>query len=274
MVGREVVLRIDKPDIKPGRKVLELTDVHVVDSSRHERVKGVSFDVYAGEIFGLAGIDGNGQFELVDAIAGLLRTTQGQIRFNTDDATNVSIQRRMFAGIAYVPQDRHLDGLVLDFNLVENTILRDFNRDPFSRAGIINFRAARSYTERLIREFDVRPPQPDRKAADLSGGNQQKVIIAREVSRGPMLLIAAQPTRGLDVGAIEGIHRQLLRLRSEQRAVLLVSLELDEILSLSDRIGVMHDGKLVGIVDGKSATREQIGLMMTGVRPDGQEVRS
>jgi simple sugar transport system ATP-binding protein len=274
MVGREVVLRLDKPRVQPGRTILELDNVRANDSARHERVKGISLQIRAGEIVGLAGIDGNGQFELADVIAGLLKVTSGKIRFLDQDITHKSIEERTNLGIAYVPQDRQLDGLVLDFNLVENTILRDFRKKPFSRFGFLNKKAAAEYTERLIKEFDVRPPQPERKASELSGGNQQKVILAREVNRNPELLIASQPTRGLDVGAIEGIHKQLLRLRSEGKAILLVSLELDEILSLSDRIAVIHDGQIVGIVDGQSATREQIGLMMTGVKETSSEVTS
>lgn len=268
MVGREVVLRLDKPEVKPGEPVLEVQNVRAYDLAKHLRVKGVSFEVRRGEIVGLAGIDGNGQFELADAIAGLQRVESGNIRFLNKDVTRLGVSDRTDLGIAYVPQDRQLDGLVLDFDLVENTILRDYRKRPFSRGGILRKGPALEFTKRLIQQFDVRPPQPARKASELSGGNQQKVILAREVSRDPELLIAAQPTRGLDVGAIEGIHKQLLRLRSEGKAVLLVSLELDEILSLSDRIAVIHDGKIVDIVDGKTATREQIGLLMTGIKSD------
>lgn len=264
MVGREVVLRVEKADAKPGKPILQLRDVHVRDYSRHERVHGITLNLYQGEILGLAGIDGNGQFELADAIAGLLRADQGQIIFDDHDIAHLSPAARTEAGIAYVPQDRQVDGLVLEFDLVENTMLRDIDKPPFSKRGVINREAALRYTNERIREFDVRPPNASRKASELSGGNQQKVILAREVSRSPLMLIASQPTRGLDVGAIEGVHRQLIRLRDEGKGVLLVSLELDEILSLSDRIAVMHNGRIVDIVDGPSATREQIGLLMTG----------
>lgn len=270
MVGREVVLRVDKRPASPGRVILSVNRAAVNDAARHERVRDVSFEVYTGEIFGLAGIDGNGQFELVDAIAGLLRATKGSIVFDGKEITHVSPADRTDMGIAYVPSDRQLDGLVLDFNLAENTILRDFRKPPFSQSGWMNRHRARDYANELIRKFDVRPPLVDRKASELSGGNQQKVILAREVSRNPQLLIAAQPTRGLDVGAIEGIHRELIRLRDEGKAVLLVSLELDEILSLSDRIAVIHDGRLVDILPGATATREQLGLLMTGVRPKAE----
>ncbi len=266
MVGRDVVLRVQKNPIQLGNKLLELRGIHVRDASRHERIHDLSLTVSEGEILGLAGIDGNGQSELVEAVAGLLPTTAGSIYLAGQDITRVRPFDRTELGIAYVPQDRQRDGLVLDFDLVENVILRDFHKSPYSKSGAINYRAARAYAERLIREFDVRPADADRKAGELSGGNQQKVILAREVSRDPRLLIAVQPTRGLDVGAIEGIHRQLLRLRDNGKGILLVSLELDEILSLSDRIAVIHDGRIVDIVDGNSATREQLGLLMTGVK--------
>lgn len=264
MVGREVVLRVEKAASTPGKPILQLRDVYVRDHARNERVRGITLDLHRGEILGLAGIDGNGQFELADAIAGLLKVEQGQIVFDGRDITALSPADRTEAGIAYVPQDRQADGLVLEFDLVENTILRDVDKRPFSKRGVIDRATAERYTVERIREFDVRPPDPSRKAAELSGGNQQKVILAREVSRNPLMLIAAQPTRGLDVGAIEGIHRQLIRLRDEGKGVLLVSLELDEILSLSDRIAVIHNGRIVDIVDGATATREQIGLLMTG----------
>lgn len=270
MVGRSVVLRVDKKPATPGETILSVNSVSVQDNAKHLRVKDVSLELRRGEILGLAGIDGNGQFELVDAIAGLLKTRSGSITFNGQNITHLSPARRTDCGIAYVPQDRQVDGLVLDFNLTENTILRDFKKPPFSRGGWLQMKASRKYAEKLIREYDVRPPQIERKASDLSGGNQQKVILAREVSRDPLLLIAAQPTRGLDVGAIEGIHNQLIRLRDEGKAVILVSLELDEILSLSDRIAVIHDGRIVDIVDGDTATREQLGLLMTGVKEEVQ----
>lgn len=270
MVGREVILRIDKKPADPGETVLSLQDVHVVDQAKHARVRGITLGIQAGEILGLAGIDGNGQFELVDGIAGLAKITQGSIRFKGQDITRATPAKRTQMGIAYVPQDRHLDGLVLDFTLVENSILRDFRTPAFSRGGWVKQKEALEFTQKQIQAFDVRPPIPSRHAGDLSGGNQQKVILAREVARDPLLMIAAQPTRGLDVGAIEGIHRQLVRLRDEGKAVLLVSLELDEILSLSDRIAVIHEGQVVGIVPGETATREQIGLMMTGIRESSQ----
>ncbi|MCL6517519.1 ABC transporter ATP-binding protein [Alicyclobacillus sp.] len=272
MVGREVVLRVEKPEQRAGDVVLSVENLSVSDADRRPRVRGVSLAVRAGEILGIAGVDGNGQTELVDAIAGLIPVSGGRITFLGEDVTALPPGERTHRGIAYVPQDRQRDGLVLDFTLVENTMLRDVAHPPFSRRGLLQHRAARAHTEKLLEAFDVRPRDPDRKAGDLSGGNQQKVILAREVSREPSLLIAVQPTRGLDVGAIEGIHRQLLRLRQAGKAILLVSLELDEILSLSDRIAVMHHGQVVDIVPGDTATREQIGLLMTGTRSSESEV--
>jgi general nucleoside transport system ATP-binding protein len=265
MVGREVVLRVDKKPATPGDVILSIDNVTVLDNAKHQRVKGISLELRKGEILGLAGIDGNGQFELVDAVAGLLKTQTGKIVLNGQEITHLSPASRTSKGLAYIPQDRQIDGLVLDFTLVENTIIRDFKKRPFSKSGVLQNRPAEEYTEKLIHEFDVRPPIKERKAGELSGGNQQKVILAREVSRDPIVLIAAQPTRGLDVGAIEGIHNQLIRLRDEGKGVILVSLELDEILGLSDRIAVIHDGKIVAIVPGNMATREQIGLYMTGI---------
>jgi ABC-type uncharacterized transport system ATPase subunit len=271
MVGREVVLRVDKERAQPKDVILSIRDLSVTDAAKHPRVKHLSLDVRGGEILGIAGIDGNGQSELVESVAGLLHATGGSIHFLGQDITRRTAAARTRLGIAYVPQDRQLDGLILDFSLVENSILRDFTRPPFSSGGVMHHKAALSYTQSLIQAFDVRPPQPNRKASELSGGNQQKVILAREVTRAPELLIAVQPTRGLDVGAIEGIHKQLIRLRDEGKAVLLVSLELEEILSLSDRIAVIHSGEIVDVVPGDTATREQIGLLMTGIKLDQTE---
>lgn len=271
MVGREVVLRVDKTPSLPKDVILSVNDLTVLDAAKHERVHNVSFQVRGGEILGIAGIDGNGQSELVESIAGILRSAHGTIQFLGQEITHKSTAERTRLGIAYVPQDRQLDGLVLDFTLVENAILRDFRHRPFSSGGILRYKAAQTYAEKLIQAFDVRPPQPQRKAGELSGGNQQKVILAREVMRSPQLLIAVQPTRGLDVGAIEGIHKELIRLRDEGRAILLVSLELEEILSLSDRIAVLHSGRIVDTVPGETATRAQIGLLMTGTTSDHME---
>lgn len=264
MVGREVVLHVSKPPQEPGEPILKVEDV-VVSADRSDKVKGVSFQVHRGEIFGLAGIDGNGQSELIEAITGLMPCKEGKIEFLGKDITHSTVRQRTKEGIAYIPQDRHLDGLVLDFELTENFVLRDFSAEPYSHLGQLNKKSIEEYSTRLSEAFDVRPRRIHALARNLSGGNQQKVILAREVSRNPELLIAAQPTRGLDVGAIQFIHNKLLELRAQGKGVLLVSLELDEIMALSDRIGVIHDGKLMAIVPGGEATREQLGLLMTGV---------
>jgi len=270
MVGREVVLQVAKPPQVPGETVLEVKDL-VVTAGRVDKVKGVSFEVKRGEIFGLAGIDGNGQFELVDAITGLLPTKGGQVKFLGQDLTHAPVDKRTLAGIAYIPQDRQQDGLVLDFEVAENFVLRDYFRPPFAKAGQLQAKAIAEHAAGLAEAFDVRPRRIHAQAKNLSGGNQQKIILAREVSRNPELLIAAQPTRGLDVGAIQFIHNKLLELRAAGKAVLLVSLELDEIMALADRIGVIHNGRLMAVIPGGQATREQLGLLMTGVQPGKEE---
>lgn len=264
MVGREVILQLTKPPQKQGEVLLALRNCSV-SSQRREKVKGCSFTVHRGEIFGIAGIDGNGQFELVEAIAGLLRVQAGQIVFKGQEITTASVQQRIEAGIAYIPQDRQLDGLVMDFKLTEDFILRDFAQKPFSKGGILQEQVIEQHASCLAEDYDVRPRLTHAFARNLSGGNQQKVILAREVSRDPDLLIASQPTRGLDVGAIQFIHNKLLELRAKDKAVLLVSLELDELMSLADRIGVVHDGKLMAILPGSEATKEKLGCLMTGV---------
>jgi len=264
MVGRDVILQSSKEAVTVGEKVLEVKDLCVNDDRKTEKVSGVSFAVRRGEIFGVAGIDGNGQTELVEAIVGLRKVTGGSVHLLDRDIGRLSVEARIARGIAYVPQDRQQDGLILSFSLAENMQLREVAKAPFSRRGWLTRAAARARAQQLIAEFDVRPPVIDTVAGSLSGGNQQKVILAREMSRNPELLVAVQPTRGLDVGAIEGIHRYLLQLRAQGRAILLVSLELDEIISLSDRIGVMHGGEMVVVLQNQNVSRESIGLAMTG----------
>lgn len=265
MVGREVVLQVNKKQQEPGEKVLEVHNL-VVSQGHTDIVQGISFEVRRGEIFGLAGIDGNGQFELVDALTGLSPVKEGQIKFLGKDITHLSVRKRTEAGISYIPQDRQLDGLIMDFELTENFILREFNNPPFAKAGQLQYKVIEENANKLAEMFDVRPRRVHALARNLSGGNQQKVILAREVARHPELLIAAQPVRGLDVGAIQFIHDKLLKLRADGKAVLLVSLELDEIMSLSDRIGVIHNGKLMAILPAGQVNREELGLLMTGVK--------
>ena len=247
MVGREVLLRVEKPPATPGEKVLELRNVGVRDDRGLEKVRGVSLQVRAGEIVGIAGVDGNGQTELIEAITGLRSRESGGIFVDGKEMSlNASARAMLEAGVGHIPEDRHRYGMVLDFTLAENVALHDFRYPPDSRFGWLFPKVLVERTRRLIKDFDVRGGDPQTKARNLSGGNQQKLVVAREVDRDPKVLIAAQPTRGLDVGAIEYLHRRLVEERDTGRAVLLVSLELEEVLSLSDRILVMYEGEIVG----------------------------
>jgi general nucleoside transport system ATP-binding protein len=263
MVGREVVLRVDKPPATPADVLLEVEGLHVRDDRGLEQVRGISFDVRAGEIVGVAGVDGNGQTELIDAVTGLRRVEQGTVKIGSRDLTGATTHTILDAGVGHIPEDRQRRGLVLEFTLAENLGLHDFDKAPYSRFGWLRPGRLIERARRLLKEFDVRGGGPRTLARSLSGGNQQKVVVAREVSANPRVLIAAQPTRGLDVGAIEFVHRRLIAERDEGRAVLLVSLELDEILSLSDRIIVIYEGRLVGEYP-PTVTEEELGVAMTG----------
>jgi simple sugar transport system ATP-binding protein len=263
MVGREVLLRVEKKPAAPGQPMLEVNDLSVLDDRGLHAVRGVSFDVRAGEIVGLAGVDGNGQTELIDALAGLRRPSNGEIRVRSQDVTRASARRVLDLGVGHIPEDRQRRGLVLEFSLAENLALHDYDEQPNSRFGWLFPRRLVSRAQELLREFDVRGGGPQTRAAALSGGNQQKVVIAREVGGDPDVLIAAQPTRGLDVGAIEYVHRRLVEVRDEGKAVLLVSLELDEIRALSDRILVIYEGRIVGEYD-PDVAEEELGIAMTG----------
>jgi simple sugar transport system ATP-binding protein len=263
MVGREVLLRVEKQPAKPGEPLLQVEDLHVLDDRLLEAVRGVSFEVRAGEILGIAGVDGNGQTELIDAIAGLRRPASGRVLLTGKEVTHDTARERLDAGLGHIPQDRQLHGLVLDFSLAENLALHQYRKQPDSRLGWLFPGRLVSRARTLLREFDVRGGGPQTPARSLSGGNQQKVIIAREIERDPRILIAAQPTRGLDVGAIEFVHRRLVGERDEGRAILLVSLELEETLSLADRILVIYEGRIVGEF-GPDASEEEIGVAMTG----------
>jgi general nucleoside transport system ATP-binding protein len=265
MVGREVLLRVEKGDAKPGETLLEVRDLRVVDERGLEAVRGVSFEVRSGEIVGIAGVDANGQSELIDAITGLRPVASGTVVVGGSDVTDASTRDVLDAGVGHIPEDRHVRGLVLDFSLAENLALEDYRKPPDSRFGWLFPGRLIARARRLLREFDVRGGQPQTRAAALSGGNQQKVVIAREVSRDPRVLLAAQPTRGLDVGAIEFVHRRLVEQRDEGRAVLLISLELDEILSLSDRILVIYEGQIVAEYP-PDVSEEEVGIAMTGGR--------
>ena len=263
MVGREVLLRIEKPVAKPGEALLTVEDLNVIDDRGLEVVRDVSFEVRAGEILGLAGVDANGQSELIDAIAGLRSPQSGRIVVDGHDVTHANARQSLDAGIGHIPEDRHRRGLVLPFSLTENFALHDYRHSPNSRFGFLSLGSMLNRARRLLREFDIRGGGPTTKASSLSGGNQQKVVLAREIDGNPKVLIAAQPTRGLDVGAIEFVHRRLVEQRDNGRAVFLVSLELEEVLSLSDRILVIYEGRIVGEFP-PSATEEELGLAMTG----------
>ena len=263
MVGREVILRIDKPPAQPGEPLLAVEDLRVLDERGLEAVRGVSFQVRAGEIVGIAGVDGNGQSELIDAITGLRKAKSGHVRAGKEDLTHDSPRECLDAGVGHIPEDRQRRGLVLDFNLAENIALHDYRQEPESRFGWLFPKQLVARAKTLLTEFDVRGGGPLTPASSLSGGNQQKVIVAREVSRDPSVLVAAQPTRGLDVGAIEFVHRRLVEERDEGRAILLVSFELDEILSLSDRILVLYEGQIVAEF-GPDVSEEEIGFAMLG----------
>jgi simple sugar transport system ATP-binding protein len=263
MVGREVLLRVDKPPAKPGGPLLQVENLSVIDDRGLETVHDVSLDVRAGEILGLAGVDANGQSELIDAIAGLRQPKSGRIVVDGQDITRVHAKEALDSGIGHIPEDRHRRGLVLPFSLTENLALHAYRQAPNSRYGFLNLRVMVERARRLLREFDVRGGTPATSAAALSGGNQQKVVLAREIDGNPKVLIAAQPTRGLDVGAIEFVHRRLVEQRDSGRAILLVSLELEEILSLADRILVIYEGRIVGEFP-PTTTEEELGLAMTG----------
>ncbi len=263
MVGREVLLRVEKGASTVGEPLLEIEDLHVVDERGLDKVKGLSLTVRSGEIVGVAGVDGNGQTELIDAITGLLSPSGGRIVVGGEDVTGDGPKDSLDAGLGHIPEDRQRRGLVLDFSLAENLALHDYDSPPESRFGWLFPKRMVERAAKLLREFDVRGGGPQTRAAGLSGGNQQKVILAREIDRNPKVLIAAQPTRGLDVGAIEFVHRRLVEERNEGRGVLLVSLELEEILSLSDRIVVMYEGEIVGEFD-SGVTEEELGVAMTG----------
>ncbi|KFZ43090.1 ABC transporter ATP-binding protein [Anoxybacillus flavithermus] len=264
MVGREVHFKTEKQPPKVGKPVLEIENLVVKDARGITAVDHLNLTVHAGEIVGIAGVDGNGQTELIEAITGLIKSESGSIRLNGKEIRNLTPRQITETGVGHIPQDRHKHGLVLDFPIGENMVLQTYYKEPYSKRGILNFKAIYDKARQLIQEFDVRTPDEYTKARALSGGNQQKAIIGREVDRDPDLLIAAQPTRGLDVGAIEFIHKRLIEQRDKGKAVLLVSFELDEIMNVSDRIAVIYEGKIVAIVDPKETTEQELGLLMAG----------
>lgn len=265
MVGREVSFTVDKGPAHPGETVLSIVDLCVKNAKGVLGVKNLSLEVRRGEILGLCGIDGNGQTELVHAITGLAKVESGHILLKGHDLAHTTIKQRLDHGLGHIPEDRHKHGLVLDFRLDENLVIHDYGRDPYSHYGILDFKAIHDHSDKLIEEFDVRCGEGSATPTrSLSGGNQQKAIVAREIDRSPEAFVVAQPTRGLDVGAIEYIHKRIVEERDKGKGVLLVSLELDEIMDLSDRIAVIYDGEIVGIVDAKETDENELGLMMSG----------
>ena len=268
MVGRPVQLTVDKNSAKAGEVVLKVTDLTVLDADGRTHVENVSFEVHAGEIVGIAGVQGNGQTELVEALTGLRKATSGVIALDGKDLTHSNPRERHQMGMAHIPEDRQRQGLVGGLNVAENLVLTRYHDDQFSHGVIVDWEAADAIAETLITEYDIRTPNKETGVGTLSGGNQQKVIVARELSRDLRLTIAAQPTRGVDVGSIEYIHSRIVKERDAGTAVLIVSTELEEVMSLSDRLLVMYRGKVVAELDPKKVTPMEVGLYMAGSRPD------
>jgi len=265
MVGREVILQYDRAPMQAGERRLEVDDVWVTGDNNEDALRGVSLSVRAGEILGLAGVSGNGQRELAEALAGLRPVKQGKVQINGKDVSHVSPAHHNAAGLAYIPEERMRDGAIKDFSVAENMILLDHGRPPYSNHSFMDFNAIRSRSAQIVSSFNVKTPSIDTPLKNLSGGNIQKLILARELTRRPTVLIASQPTRGVDIGATEYIHQRLLEQRQAGTATLLISEDLDEIRALADRIAVIYEGRIMGILDRQEATLEKLGLMMAGV---------
>ena len=267
MVGRPVVFTVEKEPKEPGEVILSVSDLHVLDNRHLERVKGVSFEVHAGEIFGIAGVQGNGQSELVEALTGLRKPKDGKIHVGKIDITGKKVRYVREAGVSHIPEDRHKRGIILPFSITENIALGSHHKSPYAKGplnSILALDVIREGTEGLVHDYSIRLSSVDALASTLSGGNQQKVVVARELATNPILVVASQPTRGLDVGATEYIHEVLIALRDAGVAVLLVSAELDEIQNLADRIGVIYDGQIVAVKAPGEATPTELGLLMAG----------
>ncbi len=267
MVGRDLTLQVERPPIETGAVRLSVRDLSAFGDRHTPALRNVSLDVHAGEIVGLAGVSGNGQRELAEVIAGLRRSTGGAIHIDALEVSAASVTERTAAGLAYVPEERMKDGAIRSFSVSENAILQTHHRPPIARGGVLNFRNIRQSTQTLIDDFNVKTPTHNTALRNLSGGNIQKLILARELSRNPRVLIAAQPTRGVDIGSTLYIHRCLLDQRARGTATLLISEDLDEVLTLSDRIAVMYEGQIRGIIPRAEATPDQLGLLMAGVMP-------
>lgn len=270
MVGRQVSFKVDKQPAKPDSPILEVKGVTTKNKEGVNALNGISFHVKAGEILGIAGVDGNGQSELIEALTGLRKIDDGSIKVKGQEIANQRPRMISESGVSHIPEDRHKHGLVLDFAMNENMVLQTYFHKEYSRNGFLNYDAINKQAQRLIEKFDVRTPGLETKARSLSGGNQQKAIIAREIDKDPDFLIAAQPTRGLDVGAIEFVHKELIEQRDKGKAVLLVSFELDEILNVSDRIAVIYEGQIVGEVLPDQTNDQELGLMMAGSKKHEQ----
>jgi simple sugar transport system ATP-binding protein len=268
MVGREVLLEADKQPAEPGEVGLSVSNLRVTDDRGVEQVSGIDVTAREGEVFGIAGVDGNGQSELVEAITGLAAPEAGSVSLNGRDVTDLSRRERIDAGMAYVPEDRQERGLVMEFDLVENGLLGSQHSRPFAETRRIDWSESRDHAESIIEEYDVRPPNADAEAVSLSGGNQQKFVVGREFARDPDVVVASHPTRGVDVGSIEFIHDRLLELRAEGKTILLVSSKLDEVQQLSDRLAVMYEGEIMDVVDPDRVTEEELGLLMAGEYPE------
>jgi ABC-type uncharacterized transport system ATPase subunit len=264
MVGREVILKVKKGDANPQEEILKVEDMHAIDNRGLESLRGVSFEVHAGEVLGIAGVQGNGQTELAEALTGLRPTKSGHVTLAGKDITRKTPRPIIETGLGHIPEDRQRHGLVLGYSVADNMVLCNYYLPPFAKGMVLQQEAVDANARKLIEEYDVRTPSPYVPVSKLSGGNQQKVIVARELSRDIKLLVASQPTRGLDVGSIEYIHKEIISMRDRGVGVLLISAELDEIMALSDRIAVMYRGKIVATVDAKDATREKLGLWMAG----------
>ena len=264
MVGREVVLRVEKSQAKPAAPALKVTDLQVLDDRKLEAVRGLSLEVRSGEILGVAGVEGNGQRELVEAICGMRNRVGGTVSIEGIELPNLSPRAAHDAGISHIPEDREKHGLVSSYSIADNLILNTFDQAPFAKGWIRNHDEIAKNGIALVESYDIRTPSPDLPASSLSGGNKQKTVVARELSQSKKVVVAAQPTRGVDVGSIEFIHNQLIAARDKGSAILLVSAELDEVLSLSDRIAVIYGGKIVATFDSKSADRAEIGRLMAG----------
>ncbi len=271
MVGRAVSFKTDKKAAQPKDTILAIKDLHVNENRGVPAVKGLSLDVKGGEIVGIAGIDGNGQTELIQAITGLRKVKSGSIKIKGKEVTDASPRQITELSVGHIPEDRHRDGMILEMTLAENLALQTYYKEPFSHHGVLDYNYINKNARRLMEEFDVRAASELVSAGSLSGGNQQKAVIAREIDRDPDLLVVSQPTRGLDVGAIEYIRKRLVAERDKGKAVLVVSFELDEILDLSDRIAVIHDGKIQGILDPSQTNKQELGILMAGGQLDKEE---